>query len=155
MIFVDKKSYANIPEAMQEASKSDEKARHLKVLIAEDDALNKMYLAGVIKGQGWDVELAANGYIAIEKYANETFDIILMDGQMPKMDGFEATRKIREIEVGTRKHTPIIAITGYATPGDRDKFIQAGMDEYITKPLNEGKLIEIILQLTKIEAKEP
>ena len=124
--------------------KAHEKALPLKVLIAEDDAINQMYLAGFLRAQGWKVEVASNGLIAIEKYMESLFDLILMDGQMPKMDGFEATRRIREMEKSTGTRTPILAITGYAIPGERDRFINAGMDDYITKPINEAKLLELI-----------
>ena len=124
--------------------KADEKKQPLKVLVAEDDAINQMYLAGFLRAQGWKVEVASNGLIAIEKYMESRFDLILMDGQMPKMDGFEATRRIREMEKSTGTRTPILAITGYAIPGERDRFINAGMDDYITKPINEAKLLELI-----------
>lgn len=132
----------NIKKAV--GRKAHEKALPLKVLIAEDDAINQMYLAGFLRAQGWKVEVASNGLIAMEKYMESRFDLILMDGQMPKMDGFEATRRIREMEKSTGTRTPILAITGYAIPGERDRFINAGMDDYITKPINEAKLLEII-----------
>lgn len=125
--------------------------KNLKVLIAEDDAINQLYLAGFLKSQGHLVETASNGFIALEKYQKDTFDVILMDGQMPKMDGFETTRKIRELEQQKNLdiHIPIIAITGYAIPGDRERFLSAGMDDYVSKPINESKLLEIIHQLVR------
>jgi len=67
---------------------------------------------------------------------------------MPKMDGFETARRIREMEKDTGEHIPIIAITGYAIPGDREKFLEAGMDDYISKPIDEQKLMEIIHRMT-------
>ena len=77
-------------------------------------------------------------------------DIILMDGQMPKLDGFETTRLIRSMEKENKSQTtPIIAITGYAITGDKDRFLSSGMDDYITKPINENKLIEIIKKYCK------
>ncbi|MFN2396156.1 MAG: response regulator [Bacteroidales bacterium] len=123
----------------------------LKILVAEDDAINQLYLAGFLKSHGWIVDTAPNGLLALEKYKKNSYDIILMDGQMPKMDGFETTQKIREIESqkDEKVHIPIVAITGYAIPGDRDRFISAGMDDYVTKPIDENKLIDIINLLVK------
>jgi PAS domain S-box-containing protein len=127
--------------------KETPREKTLRILIAEDDAINQLYLAGFLKSQGWMVETASNGLIALEKFQKASFDIILMDGQMPKMDGFETTRKIREIETEKGSHIPIIAITGYAIPGDRERFLSAGMDDYVSKPINENKLLEIIHNL--------
>jgi PAS domain S-box-containing protein len=129
--------------------KGTRKEKTLKILIAEDDAINQLYLAGFLKSQGWMVETASNGLIALDKFQKGIFDIILMDGQMPKMDGFETTRKIREFETQKGTHIPIIAITGYAIPGDRERFLNAGMDDYVSKPINESKLLEIIHELVK------
>jgi two-component system, sensor histidine kinase len=126
----------------------EEKANRekLRILVAEDDAINQLYLAGFLKSQGWLVDTASNGIIALEKYKNNPYDLILMDGQMPKMDGFETTRKIRELEKSSseNKHIPIIAITGYAITGDRERFLSAGMDDYVSKPIDETKLVNII-----------
>ncbi|NVO03060.1 MAG: PAS domain S-box protein [Bacteroidetes bacterium] len=122
--------------------------RKLKILLAEDDAINRMYLKSFLEMQDWEVETAFNGIEAVKKYEATNFDIVLMDGQMPKMDGFTATKKIREIEFINKKHVPIIAITGYAVTGDKEKFINSGMDSYISKPIDEQKLIEIIIEHT-------
>lgn len=119
-----------------------------RVLLVEDDALNQMYLKGFLKSNGMIVDSAFNGLQALEKYEAGEYDIILMDGQMPKMDGFEATRIIREKEQESGKHTPVVAITGYAIKGDEERFINAGMDSYITKPFDENKLLEVIRKLT-------
>ncbi|MBS4013969.1 MAG: response regulator [Bacteroidetes bacterium] len=123
----------------------------IKILVAEDDAINQLYIASFLKSKGWQVSTASNGIKAIEEFQKESFDIILMDGQMPKMDGFEATKNIREIEnqSGKNKNIPIIAITGYAIQGDRERFIDAGMDDYITKPIDENKLVQIIEKYTE------
>lgn len=120
-----------------------------RVLLVEDDAINQMYLKGFLKSNGMIVDSAFNGLQALEKYESGEYDVILMDGQMPKMDGFEATRIIREKEKDSGKHTPVIAITGYAIKGDEERFINAGMDSYITKPFDENKLLEVIRKLTK------
>jgi CheY-like chemotaxis protein len=120
----------------------------LNILVAEDDAINQLYLAGFLRSQGWTVDTAANGLIAIEKFTANTYDMVLMDGQMPKMDGFEAARRIREMEKDSGKRIPIVAITGYAIPGDRERFLDAGMDDYVSKPIDENKLIDIINRMT-------
>jgi PAS domain S-box-containing protein len=122
--------------------------KKLKILVAEDDAINQMYLAGFLRSQGWKVDTAANGLVALEKFAVGVYDLVLMDGQMPKMDGFETSRRIREMEKEDGKHVPIIAITGYAIPGDRERFLEAGMDDYVSKPIDERKLLEIINRMT-------
>ncbi len=123
--------------------------KNLKILIAEDDAINQLYLAGFLKSQGWSVDTASNGLIALEKFTKASYDLILMDGQMPKMDGFETTQRIRELEKEKQEDSPIpiIAITGYAIPGDRERFLSAGMDDYVSKPINETKLLDIIHNL--------
>ncbi|MFO8067700.1 MAG: response regulator [Bacteroidales bacterium] len=131
-----------------DTSKKAKETKKLKILVAEDDAINQLYLASFLKSKGWAVTTASNGIKVLEEYKKKDFDIILMDGQMPKMDGFEATKKIRSLEKQRKKHIPIIAITGYAIQGDREKFINVGMDDYITKPIDENKLIELIESLT-------
>jgi PAS domain S-box-containing protein len=152
-LIVSRSADNNISDQANINFKPEEKVsdKKFKILIAEDDAINQMYLAGFLKSQGWMVETASNGLIALDKFQKSKFDIILMDGQMPKMDGFETTRKIREIEQQTPTSVPIpiIAITGYAIPGDRERFLSAGMDDYVSKPINETKLLEIIHNLIK------
>ncbi len=132
-----------------EEKNSPDSPNSLKILVAEDDAINQIYLANFLKSKGWDVVTASNGQKVLDEYEPGKFDVILMDGQMPKMDGFEATKKIREIENKAGIFTPIIAITGYAIHGDREKFIKAGMNDYITKPIDEAKLYNIIIKLAE------
>lgn len=119
----------------------------LKVLIAEDDAINQMYLAGLLRSLGWEVDTAYNGKMALEKFQNTRYDIVLMDVQMPRMDGFEATRKIRELEASQGGKTPVLAITGYAIPGDQERFFEAGMDACLSKPIDETELLDTIRAL--------
>ncbi len=141
--------YNNINNSNNLKTTENVSNKELKILIAEDDAINQLYLAGFLKSQGWAVDTASNGLIALEKFSNAKYDLILMDGQMPKMDGFETTRKIRELEKENQEGSPIpiIAITGYAIPGDRERFLSAGMDDYVSKPINETKLLDIIHNL--------
>ncbi len=119
------------------------------ILIVEDDGLNQLYLTSFLKMKGMKVESAFNGKQAVEKCKQATYDIILMDGQMPEMDGFEATRMIRTDEIEKKIHTPIIAITGYAITGDIERFLGAGMDDYISKPIDENRLLTLIYKYLK------
>ncbi len=150
-LIVSRSSESYLGDNTENSINSNEKTsdKPLKILIAEDDAINQMYLAGFLKSQGWSVESASNGLIALDKFQKDSFDLILMDGQMPKMDGFETTKRIRELENEKQSPSsiPIIAITGYAIPGDRERFLSAGMDDYVSKPINENKLLEIIHNL--------
>ncbi|MFO7978806.1 MAG: ATP-binding protein, partial [Bacteroidales bacterium] len=130
-----------------EEVKSENK-RNLSILVAEDDAINQLYLAGFLRSMGWKVDTAGNGLVALEKFRQNNYDVVLMDGQMPKMDGFETARQIRTLEQQSGNRVPIIAITGYAIPGDRERFLSAGMDDYVSKPIDESKLVEIINRMT-------
>ena len=143
-----------VQDAEQEASDFEGpdyqgKSRLLKVLVVEDDAINQMYIAGFLRQQGWDVDTAYNGLSAVELYQKQKYDIVIMDGQMPRMDGFEATRKIREIEQHKDERTPILAISGYAIPGDKERFLEAGMDDYLSKPIDERALLVMVKRLTQ------
>lgn len=121
----------------------ENEGRTLRIMVVEDEPINQLYLAGFLKSQGWSVDTANNGLAAIELFAPGKYDLIIMDGQMPRMDGYEATKKIRETE-GVHRRTPIIAISGYAMPGDRERFMESGMDDYLTKPVEEDQLLEKI-----------
>jgi PAS domain S-box-containing protein len=146
LVITGSEKYKDIKSNNEQTLDLPLKDKKIKILVAEDDAINQLYLAGFLKSQGWLVDTAPNGLVALDKYQKNSYDIILMDGQMPKMDGFETTQRIREIEKDNNdgSHIPIVAITGYAIPGDRERFINAGMDDYVSKPIDENKLIEII-----------
>ncbi|KAI8968356.1 hypothetical protein BDF20DRAFT_964391 [Mycotypha africana] len=118
----------------------------LKVLLAEDNDVNQKLAVRILEKFGHQVKVVANGKLAVEAYEAQMFDLILMDVQMPVMGGFEATQKIREIErnQNNNAHIPIIALTAHAMIGDREKCLQAGMDEYVTKPLRFPELIAAI-----------
>jgi two-component system sensor histidine kinase/response regulator len=105
-----------------------------RVLVVEDHAVNRMLATRLLAKLGCEVEFAENGLIACERTSQQTYDLIFMDCQMPEMDGFEATRAIREREQASGRHTPIVALTANAMSEDRDRCLQAGMDDYITKP---------------------
>ncbi|MCA9135644.1 MAG: response regulator, partial [Planctomycetales bacterium] len=120
----------------------DDVLDNLNVLLAEDNAINQKLAVGVLSRFGHRVTVANNGAEAVEAIENAAFDVILMDVQMPIMDGFAATKAIREKEKDTGKHIPIIAMTAHAMKGDREKCIDAGMDEYVAKPIRIGVLKE-------------
>ena len=120
-----------------------------RILIVEDNEINQLVLGGLLKKLG-DLEItcANNGALGFEEFKNKTFDMVFMDCQMPVMDGFAATRAIREYE-NFERHTPIIAITANAMTSAKEECISAGMDEYITKPIEENKLKEIFQKFTE------
>ncbi len=118
-------------------------ANQLNILVVDDDGVNQFVLAKLLTGAGYSVDTADNGVQAMAMHSRKTYDMIMMDVQMPQMDGMEATRRIRQQE-GTERHTPIIAVTAYALSGDREKCIDAGMDDYIAKPIALETLFAVI-----------
>ena len=110
--------------------------KHLSILLAEDNKVNQRLASRMLEKLGYDVEIAENGKEVIQIVEKNDFDLILMDVQMPEMDGFQATQKIRELEQNSNKHIPIIALTAYAMKSDREKCLSVGMDGYLSKPIN-------------------
>ena len=121
-----------------------EEKRTLHILLAEDNAVNQMLASRVLGKHGHSVVTAANGRQALERLANDSFDLVLMDIQMPEIDGFEATAAIRKKEVETGTHLPIIAMTAHALQGDKERCLTAGMDGYLSKPLNVKELLAVV-----------
>jgi two-component system sensor histidine kinase/response regulator len=117
-----------------------------RVLVAEDNTTNQMLALAHLRKLGISAQPVSNGVEALEALARGTYDLILMDCQMPEMDGFEATRRIREIEKETGGHIPIIALTANAFAEDRERCLAVGMDAYIAKPLRREQLITILKQ---------
>ncbi len=115
-----------------------------KILVAEDYFVNQEVTQDILELMDLTVDIAENGVEALEKYNQDSYDAILMDIQMPELDGYQTTAEIRKIE-GTNKHTPIIALTANALSGDREKCLKAGMDDYISKPI-EAERLEAILK---------
>src|SRR5262249_18816365 len=113
---------------------------HLRVLIAEDNLVNRRLVTRVLEKRGHTVSAAATGREALDQVQHERFDVILMDVQMPDMDGLETAAAIRRLEAIQGAHTPIIAVTAYSMKGDRERCLAAGMDDYITKPINAQEL---------------
>jgi len=120
----------------------------LRILVADDNAVNQRLLARILEKQGHAVTLAGNGREALSALEARTFDVVLMDVQMPEMDGFEATAAIRAGEMGTGAHVPIVALTAHALKGDREACLVAGMDEYLTKPIRTSELFAVIGRLS-------
>lgn len=126
----------------------ESETRPYHVLLAEDDPINQALANALLKKEGWQVTIVDNGIEVLEKLDHQQFDFILMDMQMPEMDGYEATRIIRKRETSSGEKIPIIAMTAYAVKGDREKCLETGMDGYISKPIDTNLLrteIETIL----------
>lgn len=121
----------------------------LSILVAEDNEMNQKLIATILKKSGYNFKLAQNGVQALEMYQNETFDLVLMDCQMPEMDGFVATEMIRQFEKEKSNHrTPIIALTANAMVGDRERCLKKGMDDFLTKPFRMKDILGLIERWT-------
>lgn len=120
----------------------------LRTLLAEDNQVNQLLIVAYLKEWGHDVEIANNGKEALEALAAQRFDLALMDLQMPVMDGLEATGEIRRQERTTGAHLPIIAMTANAMKGDRERCLESGMDDYVSKPFSPSALIQAIERVT-------
>jgi len=116
----------------------------IHVLLAEDQPISQQLMKIIFSKAQCDVELAVNGLEAARKAQEGCFDIIFMDCQMPEMDGFEATRAIRDHEAGTNRRVPIVALTADAMQGDKERCLKAGMDDYINKPVKPAQVYEMI-----------
>ncbi len=115
----------------------------IRVLLAEDNPVNQRVMIALLAKSGVRVDVAGNGVEAIEAVRSRPYDLILMDIQMPELDGVQAARRIRELE-GEMGHIPIIAVTAHAMKGDREKYLQAGMNDYLPKPINRAELLSKI-----------
>ena len=136
-----------LPEAVSESSADSTPAiGRLRILLAEDNLINQMVTLGVVEAAGHQVIVVNNGQEAVDRLENESFDVILMDVQMPVMDGFQATTAIRTRERGTGQRTPIIALTAHAMKGDQERCQGAGMDDYVSKPIQPEALLQAIEQ---------
>jgi CheY-like chemotaxis protein len=124
--------------------------RAYRILIAEDNLVNQRVAIYMLEKQGHQVTGTMNGEEALNAMEKENFELVLMDVQMPKMDGFQATRLIRAKERESGGHIPIIAITAHAMKGDRERCLEVGMDEYIAKPLNVKQLSETIARVMSL-----
>ncbi|MCA9063777.1 MAG: response regulator, partial [Planctomycetaceae bacterium] len=116
------------------------RVRPLQILLAEDNLANQKLAIGLLSKQGHHVTVAANGQATVDHWASGQFDVILMDVQMPILDGMEATAVIREREQSLQQHIPIIAMTAHAMTGDRERCLEAGMDDYLSKPIRAREI---------------
>jgi two-component system sensor histidine kinase/response regulator len=121
--------------------------RGLRILLAEDNVVNQKVTVRLLEKRGHTVVVANNGIEALAALTEHTFDIVLMDVQMPEMDGFAATQAIRDAEKATGAHLPIIALTAHAMKGDEGRCLTAGMDAYVSKPIQVQALIDTIARL--------
>jgi len=122
-----------------------------RILVVEDNKINQRLMIAILKKLGHKVTIANCGREALEWLERETFDLVLMDIQMPELDGLETTLQIRAREAGTGRHLPIIAVTAHAMAGDRERYLAAGMDGYLAKPIQRAELIEAIAHLNRID----
>ncbi len=122
------------------------------ILLAEDGAVNRRVAVTLLEKRGHVVTAVENGRLAVDAYRSQEFDLILMDVQMPELDGFEATAEIRKSEAASEGHIPIVAITAHAMKGDRQRCLDAGMDDYISKPFRPHELYSTIERLTASES---
>jgi two-component system sensor histidine kinase/response regulator len=121
-----------------------EHGKPLRVLLAEDNVVNQRLAMRILEKQGHTVVLADDGIKALAALEQGHFDLVLMDVQMPFMDGVDATKRIREKEKSSGYHIPIIAMTAHAMSGDRQRFLESGMDGYVSKPVHQEELFEVI-----------
>jgi len=126
-----------------------------RVLVAEDNAVNQRVACALLKREGYDVDVANNGSDALRMLSRRPYDAVFMDCQMPIMDGYTATEKIRELERSTGVHTPVIAMTAHAGSTDRQRCLDAGMDDFLTKPISVQDLRRVLSELDEQHSAEP
>ena len=130
--------------------KYSEKRKKIQILLAEDNLINQKVVIRMLSSAGYQADAVMNGEQAVRVFGQKNYDLILMDVQMPEMDGFTATKKIREMEP-PKNNVPIIAITAHALVGDREKCIEAGMNDYISKPVVAKEIVMLIDKLLKLD----
>ncbi|MBF0407094.1 MAG: response regulator [Candidatus Riflebacteria bacterium] len=138
----DSKSFPYLDnKTVQKTSGTD---RVLKVLVVEDEPSNRHLAVSLLKKHNHDVHYVEDGKKALECIEAERYDLVLMDIQLPEMDGVAATKRIRELDVINGRHTPIVALTAYASEFDRDRFMKAGMDDFLAKPINRDEFFKVL-----------
>ena len=141
------KQAGQLADQQQEGVQPAPDALKLKILLAEDNVVNQRVAQRVLEKAGYSVVVVDNGRKAVDEFYSQHFDLILMDVQMPEMDGFEATEAIREREDWSVQRTPIIALTAHAMSGDRERCLEHGMDGYVQKPIDSAEMLSTIARL--------
>lgn len=124
-------------------------SRQLRILVAEDNLTNQKVIEYMLEPFDAEIEIVGNGRVALEAVSSSAYDMVLMDVQMPEMDGVTATRHIRKLD-GPGADTPIIALTANAMTGDREAYLQAGMSDYVPKPLDQHVLLRTIARAASV-----
>lgn len=132
---------------MENENSQNEIASNPKILVVEDNLVNQKVIRIILERGGYHYEIAQDGLEAIEKYQSDKYDLVLMDCQMPNLDGLSASIKIRELEsIDKKSRCSIVAMTANAMKGDRERCLAAGMDDFLAKPFKSQDLISIISQ---------
>jgi CheY-like chemotaxis protein/HPt (histidine-containing phosphotransfer) domain-containing protein len=140
-------SQATARRARAVQATSTEGSKNMRILLTEDNLVNQRLAVRLLEKHGHTVTVAHNGHEALEQLARESFDLVLMDVQMPELDGIEATALIRAREQASGRHIPIVAMTAHAMQGDRERCLAAGMDGYLSKPIQAAELFAAIAEL--------
>ena len=127
---------------------------HKKVLVVDDIEMNQQLAKHMMQSWGFTVDVAANGVEAVEKVERNTYDLVLMDIQMPEMDGIQATERIRRLKDAAKASTPIVAVTAYLMKGDGDTYLKKGMNDFLPKPLDEQQLFALVSK-TLLQGPDP
>ena len=139
---------------MKTPSQASSSTNQLNILLAEDNAVNQTLAVRLLGKIGYRADVVENGLDAVDRVRSGRYDLVLMDCQMPEMDGYQATAEIRRLEAGKR-HTNIVAVTANAMRGDREKCLQAGMDDYLAKPIQLTKLKSVLERWSQVASAKP
>jgi CheY-like chemotaxis protein len=142
-------SQDDAPTANPALGPGAEPARRLRVLLAEDHPVNRQLAVKLLEREGHSVVVAENGQEALRALAAGSFDVVLMDVQMPVMDGIEATEALRLSELGSGRHIPVVALTANAMKGDKERYLNCGMDDYLSKPIRRKELAETLQRVAR------
>jgi signal transduction histidine kinase/CheY-like chemotaxis protein/HPt (histidine-containing phosphotransfer) domain-containing protein len=143
------------PKAGPQAPVAEQTAKRVRILLAEDNVVNQRVAVGLLTRRGHTVDVARNGLEALSALSSSSYDVVLMDIQMPEMGGIEATRAIRQREALTGRHTRVVAMTAHAMSGDRERYLMAGMDGYLSKPIDQRTLFAAVEEQQPIAGRRP